>query len=48
MEIMIAMIRVGKIMATPSGFQIIHQLMSLKSQKTICRFSILRKLKGML
>ena len=39
---------VGKIIAMPSGRQMIHQLMSLKSQNTMWRFSILRYRSGML
>jgi hypothetical protein len=46
--ITMAIINVGKIIAKPNGRHIMHQLISLNSQKTICRFSILRKRMGML
>lgn len=39
--------KVGAIMAIPSSFQIIHQLISFNNQKAICMFSILRKRAGM-
>mgnify|MGYP003286337411 CR=1 FL=1 len=45
--IMMEMASVGKIMAMPSVFQIRHQLTSLRSQKIMCMFSILRYRAGM-
>src|SRR6476619_7192263 len=42
----IAISRVGMIMAMPNGFHIMHQLTSFKSQNMICIFSILRKRAG--
>lgn len=46
MDIMMAIARVGMIIAMPSGRQNMHQAISLNSQNTICKFSILRYLIG--